>query len=48
MAGGVNVGAIYTEDLLMLVPSDYMLNGIRHDLLCTYPDLRRIVTRICV
>ena len=45
MAGGVSVGAIDAGDILRLGPSDDTPDVRRHDLLCPYPDLRRIVAR---
>ena len=48
MAGEVSVGAIGAGDSLRLVPSDDMLGGRRHNLVCIYLVLRRIVVRIRV
>ena len=48
MAGVVGVGAIGNVDRLRLVPSDDMSCGRRHDLVCLYLVLIRIVTRIRV
>ena len=45
MAVGVSAGAIDTGDLLRLGPSGDTSDGRRHDLLCPYPDMRRIVAR---
>ena len=45
MAGEVTVGAISDVDFLRLVPSDDMLGGRRHKLVCLYPVLIRIVAR---
>ena len=45
MAGGVSVGAIDYGDILRLGPLDDTSDRIIHDLLCPYPDLRRIVAR---
>ena len=46
MAGVVSVGAIGAGDILRLGPSDYTSDGRRHDLVCPYPVLGRIVARI--
>ena len=48
MVGGVSVGAIDDGYLLRLVPSDDMSDGRRYNLLCPYPDLRRIVAQILI
>ena len=48
MEGVVSVGAIGAGDLLRLVPTDDTSNGRIHNLLCTYPVLRRIFAWIRV
>ena len=45
MAGVVSVGAIGAGYLLRLIPSDDMSDGIRHNRVCPYPVLRRIVAQ---
>ena len=45
MSGGVSVGAINDGDLMRLGPSDDTSDGRRHDLMCLYIDLRRIVAQ---
>ena len=48
MAGEVGVGAIGAGDFWRWGPSDDMLGGRRHDLVCLYPPLIHIITRIRV
>ena len=45
MAGKVGIGAIGAGDSLRWGPSDDMLGGRRHELVCLYPGLIHTVSR---
>ena len=45
MAGEVSVGSIGAGDSSRLVSLDDMAGGRRHDLVCPYPVLRRILAQ---